>query len=300
MKSQLIGIAAAAVILLNACSKNESSKEDYAIKFDGKISQLLATTNPNGSTTNWINGDQIGVFMVNHNTVTIVEGANNRQYNFSGQFAAITGQEIYYPVSDDKVNFISYYPYKPTANLSTNLPVDIADQSDLSKIDYLWAKSTNGTAGFSKTTGSKVPLNFEHVMSKIIIKPVAGNGLANATSDWINMSLKIKGMETKTSLDLSTGTLSSSSSILDITPFTKAAGSSYEAIIIPKTYAAAAAISMTFTIGTDTYVWNNQANETFENGKEYTYTITINKTGAELSQITINDWDTVTRTGTAI
>jgi hypothetical protein len=113
------------------------------------------------------------------------------------------------------------------------------------------------------------------------------------------MGVKIKGMQTMSSIDLSTGTLGAASGPADITPFVKASGSTYEAIVLPATYATAGAVRFTFEIGNDTYAWASQANEQFEPGKEYTYTITVHKTGVVLGNVTIKDWDTVSRTGTA-
>ncbi|MGF7025671.1 MULTISPECIES: fimbrillin family protein [Sphingobacterium] len=301
MKTQLLTAFSAAVLLLGACAKNDTPDVEHeVINFSGQISQLKATSNPSGASTVWASGDQIGIFMVNHGTTTISENSSNRQYNFNGTvFAPATGQGIYYPVSDSKVDFVAYYPFVPTASLSTVQPIDVSSQNDLSKIDFLWSKATNGVNGFNKSSGTQVPLVFDHKLSKVVIKPTAGTGLDASNADWSAMGVKIKGMQTMSSIDLSTGTLGAASGPADISPFVKASGSTYEAIVLPATYATAGAVRFTFEIGNDTYAWASQANEQFEPGKEYTYTITVHKTGVVLGNVTIKDWDTVSRTGTA-
>ncbi|WP_437920267.1 fimbrillin family protein [Sphingobacterium sp. LRF_L2] len=301
MKTQFLTTLVTGSLLLAACAKNDTPDAEHeVISFSGQISQLKATSNPSGASTVWSSGDQIGIFMVNQGTATISENSDNRQYNFNGTvFAPATGHEIYYPVSDSKVDFVAYYPFVATASLSTVLPIDVSQQNDLSKIDFLWSKATNGTTGFSKTTGTQVPFVFDHTLSKVVIKPTAGTGLDASNADWLAMDVKIKGMNTLSSIDLSTGTLGAASVPADINPFVKATGSTYEAIVLPTTYAAAGAVQFTFEVGSDTYVWSSQANEQFEPGKEYTYTITVSKTGVVLGNVTIEDWGTVSRTGTA-
>lgn len=298
VKKQIFGLFAVAVLLTTSCSKSAVDEPNMSLSFNGQINTLLATTAPTAASTSWTLGDQIGIFMVDQGTTNVTENNSNKAYRYDGtQFSAITGQEIYYPVSDAKVDFISYYPYSSTASLTNDFTVDVSNQSDLSQVDILYAQATNGTTGFSKLTGTKVPLVFDHVLSKIVIKPVAGEGLEANSSLWENKTVTIKGMQSTASLDLSTGRLADYADPTDIVPFTNT--SSYEAIVLPARFSTARAVQFTFEIGGDTYVWYSQANEQFEAGKVYTYTITVNKTGLALDHVSIKDWDVVTRSGVA-
>lgn len=301
MKRQLLAVMAATTILMGSCAKQDDNlNEAKAINFKGKINELLATTNTGTVSTTWMAGDNIGLFMVNNGTDDITENTSNRQYAFSGnQFSPVAGNQIYYPVSNTKVDFISYYPYKSGYTLAAPVVLDVTDQTDLSKIDFLYAKSTNGGAGFSKTAGTNVPLTFDHKLSKIVIKPAAGPGLNSSDPLWNAMGVELVGLNSTCNFDLSTGLLTSPSTPLAITPFVRTAGVSYEAIVIPGVYPTAGSVSFNFQIGSDTYVLQSKANETFEAGKEYTYTIIVNKTGLILSSVTINDWVSVPRTGIA-
>lgn len=300
MKIKWLSSLMTTVILVSSCAKDDATNNDGVLHFNGKINNLQATTTT-GASTAWAQNDQIGIFMTNTGASTVTENNSNKQYSFTGnQFSAILGNEMFYPVNDSKVDFIAYYPYKSGYSLGSPVVLDLKDQSDLSKLDLLYAKSNNGGQGYSKTAGVNVPLTFDHKLSKIIIKPVAGQGMNALDASWTNMKVVINGLNSQGNFDLKAGIVSSVSSPVVIYPFTRTAGTTYESIVIPYQYVAAGTVSFNFEIGTDTFVWNSPANETFDSGKEYTYTITVNKTGVTLGSVTINDWASVYRAGTAL
>lgn len=301
MNRKWLGSLAALCLLACSCAKDNTTGEDLTLKFKGSISNLQATTNTGGNAaTAWSNVDEIGIFMVDHNTTNVTEQHGNRQYRYDGTaFSPAAGHEMYYPVSDTKVDFLAYYPYTNSVSLDAALPIDVSKQDKLADIDVLWAKSNNSSAGFSKTVGVAVPLVFDHKLAKIVIATVAGDGLDTQDLSWKDMSVEIEGMDTKTSLDLATGQLGQSSVPAVIVPFVRVKGSVYDAIVLPAEFTSAGDISFTFTIGADTYVWKSGVNEKFEAGKQYNYSITISKTAVILDNITIQDWTTVSRTGVA-
>lgn len=302
MKRQVLALITASAIVMGSCAKQDDNLNDTrAISFNGKITNLSATTNLGSTSTSWVTGDNIGLFMVGNGTTDIVENTSNRQYAYSGtQFSPVTGNEIYYPVSDSKVDFIAYYPYKVSNSLGTSVTLNTTDQRDQSQLDFLYAHATNGGVGFNKTSGVSVPLLFDHKLSRVIIKPVSGTGLNSSDANWKNMAVSIEGLYTTCNFDMSTGTLSSESNTATVIPFIRTEGVSYEAIVIPSQYALAGDVRFNFKIGADTYTLRSQANETFETGKEYTYTVVVNKIGVELGTVTINDWASVPRAGTAM
>lgn len=302
MKRELLAVCTAATVLLGSCAKRDDNlNELQAISFKGKINELLATMNTGAAATSWLAGDKIGVFMVDNGTVDITENNSNRAYVFSAnQFSPEIGQEVYYPVSNSSVDFIAYYPYQTGSILTTAVSLNVADQNDLQKIDFLYAKSTNAGVGFNKTAGTGVPLIFDHTLSKIVIKPEAGAGLDSSDPIWNTMGITIEGLNTTCDFDLSTGLLSNISKPATIIPFVRTAGIRYEAIVIPEVYATAGAVTFNFQIGSDIFTLKSKANETFEAGKEYTYTVTVNKTGLALDNVTIKDWTSESRLGNAI
>lgn len=293
MKTALLSSLALTAVLFASCTKEKGRMEEYqAIQFDARINQQKATSSGSGLlSTSWSANDKIGIFMLDQGSNTVSGGHANRAYSYVGSaFTPDAGQEIYYPVSDSKVDFIAYYPFKAGSAIGTPFPISVASQTDLGAIDVLWVKSTNGTTGFNKSATALVPLAFDHKLSKIVINTSAGAGLSGTAGDWTSMAVKIKGMNSTAVLDLATGIVSGNTAPADIMPFVRSAGAKYEAIVLPETFTAAGAVQITFTIGADTYTWSSQANATFEAGKEYTYNITVSKTGVSLGAVTIVDW----------
>lgn len=299
MKRKWLGSLVAMFMLVSSCSKDTTSEENNAISFSGKINNLQAIVNT-GVSTGWLPSDQIGVFMLNAGTVIPYDNTVNIPYSFQGgQFGpASAGYQMFYPINDSKVDFIAYYPYVAGRTLVSSVLVDVGTQGNQANIDILYAKSTNSGDGFNKTSGTNVPLTFDHKLSKIVIRPIMGDGMV-LSPEWNLMSILVEGMKTTASLDLSTGTLSSQNTIKNIMPIASVIGTNYEAIVIPQDFSTAGTLKFSFQIGTDKFVWNSPANENFESGKEYTYTIVINKTGVVLGAVTVNNWIFTTRTGIA-
>lgn len=302
MKTKLLTALALSVGLFLSCNKDRDEPEKQAIHFDAHINQQVATSTTGGSlVTNWENSDKIGIFMVNQGTSTITEGHSNRSYTYDGtSFKPDTGNEMFYPVSDARVDFVAYYPHSAGAVLGTAMAISVANQTDLGAIDYLWVKATNGTTGFNKSTGPNVPLNFDHKLCKIVINTLPGAGLTTSTTGWSTMTVTIKGLNTTAVMDLFSGVVSGNAAPVDISPFARTAGAKYEAIVLPETFAAAGAVQFTFAIGSETYTWSSPANEAFAAGLEYTYDITINRVGVTLATVSIKDWVAAPdKTGTA-
>jgi len=298
MKKSLIVISA---LFLVSCTKKPTVELDNPIEFTGRISNIQATTNTGTVSTSWLTNDEIGIFMVNNVNNNVIEDNSNRKYIYSGaKFNPSADADIYYPMSDSKVGFIAYYPYKSGTSLGALVPINIADQSNQVSLDFLYAKSNNNGLGYNKTTGANVSLLFDHKMSKVVIKLSAGDGLANTSANWRNMKVTLNGFNTMCNFDLVTGIISSASTPLSIIPYTRTVATVYEAIVIPGTYQNPGAINFNFEIAGENYVWRSSANEEFESGKEYTYNITVNKTGIAMGNVTINDWITAYRSGTAL
>lgn len=301
MKTQLLTSIALVALMFSSCSKVDNLKEETSDQVRFTAGMKKATIN-NGITSSWQTGDQIGIFMLNTGTADVYGGMANKLYVTSDgiAFAPQTGHEIYYPVSDSRVDFIAYYPYRPSITaLGDNYEIDLSTQANLAQNDLLWVKVNNGNNGYNKSTAGQVPLEFEHKLSKIAIVPNASTGMDDASLDWANMTVQVTGMNTAADFDLSTGTLSNPSAALAVAPFAKTAGALYEAIVLPATFAAAGDLQISFTVGTDVFVWKAAAGEQFEAGKQYTISLDIEKTGVNLSGITITDWATESRTGIA-
>lgn len=278
--------------LLNSCTRDEpyaDSSNPVAVQF---TSDITATPQSRVSGSLWDDNDEVGIFMVKHgqslNINTIVEGADNRFYrtNAGGNFSPATiDQAVYFPQNGDKVDFISYYPYKtPLSNYVYQ--VNTTNQSNPALLDLLYAFGNNSAAGYDKNN-STVALTFKHKMSQFTINTSAGAGLTSA--QLAGMSVSIQGLNTTAGLNLTNGNFENPGNPASVTPQMITAGQKYEAILIPQSNIAGSKVSFTVS-GLGTFDWDI-SDKTFASGKHYTYTVTISKTGITVSPCTITDWN---------
>ncbi|MDR2497790.1 MAG: fimbrillin family protein [Tannerellaceae bacterium] len=198
---------------LQACVTEEvylykDLQESFAVRFSSYNSGIPTRTN--SSDNSWVAGDSIGIYMLLEPDNDIANStADNRLYYATtlddGQitFVAGEGHQIFYPSTAGAVNFIAYYPYKPTGKRQGDIqnyeyPVDVSKQHNLASIDILY-----GTSDLPQTAStSPINLQFRHLLTKIIvhISPEAGVVLHN-------MKAIINGMPTKAQLHLNSGNL---------------------------------------------------------------------------------------------
>ncbi|MDR2496591.1 MAG: fimbrillin family protein [Tannerellaceae bacterium] len=252
----LLALTGLAFIVLQACS-TEDTYLQQGDKPSGPTAVKFSSHSPATRTTNggeeWVIGDSVGVYMMYDATPIASNKAANKLYtvtNQSGQPDNLqpgnAAQTIYWE-SGQAMSFISYYPYKPvgTGGISAGFlyPIDVRQQFDSAHIDVLYAETkTAYPAGLQNgTLGGHVPLDFKHVLSKIII---------NVNAETNNSDIYLPGMEAiigntpiLTTLDLADGTLGASPQIGNIgmagvdprqrTDQALKADTTYEAIIIP-------------------------------------------------------------------
>lgn len=278
--------AIAALILMSSCSKTDDIGSNGALNLKAQIGK--AATKAGG--TSWSAGDAIGVFMVNNGTTTIAENAANKKYATTGtsSFTAVSGSEIFFPMDGSSVDFIAYYPYSSTISaLTDSYSIDVSDQSTPASIDLLWAKADNAGTGYSKTAMT-ASLNFSHKLTRLIINIAAGTGMSGSLS---GTSVTINNTNTTNTMSLTDGTLGTAASPADITPKTDTDGSSYSAILIPGSYQN---FVMTFTKNGETFTWTPTNGLAFAAGTEYTYNITLDRTGVTIDGCTITPWSSGT------
>lgn len=264
-----------------------------------------ADTDPATRASNnlWALNDKIGVFMVKNGTISSMGTASNRlatniqyQTTAAGESVSLTpvSSPIYYPMGDDKVNFVAYYPYTATLPTATTYAVNVgtvAAYADLAKVDLLYHSSTDAYSRYNAAAS----LTFKHKLSKVVINVTRGAGV---TSDLkAGMVTKITGTPTKAAFDLTKGTLGSlnTTTLMNVAPQQTAtsAATKYvaEAILVPHaagtTYTNRA---MTFTINDITYTYAIPTTVTFEEGKVYTYNLILSAAGVVLKETTISNW----------
>jgi hypothetical protein len=196
--------------LLQACITEDTiipatMPEAVPVRFSSDNSGIPTRT---GSGDNaWMAGDSIGIYMMSEPENNLANSiADNRAYRVTTSdngdiaFTAGSSQTIFYPF-DGNVNFVAYYPYKPTGGKPGNIsnyvyPVDVSRQQNLALIDVLYGANETPQAYGSEA----VNLKFEHKLSKIVLYITSDPGVVLHDMKGI-----INGMPAMASLNLNTG-----------------------------------------------------------------------------------------------
>lgn len=305
MKTRFLSVLAISTILLSSCSNDDNTTEvnDGRVQFTSGVS--ANQTKVSGTDGNqWEGNEAIGIYMVNTGLTTIAENAENIEYTTTSTGTAATFTSttpIYYPVdATQKVDFIAYHPHSASVN-SYVYAVNTATQTNQSAIDLMRATADNSGSGYDKTQGaSYINLTFDHKLTKVIFNttPDTNNGLVQA--DLANMTVTIKGLNTKANYNIDTDVLDTPTTVADIATKTTTAGTLYEAIVVPQ--------SFLINIVTVEFALNNAKNEVFvyevpatifATAEKHIFDVKVQRTGVQVRG-TINPWQSVGAvTGTA-
>lgn len=300
---RILLLAAATAMTLASCDKNETEQPyDGRVQFTSGITASHTRVAIDNKKSVWEANDPVGIYMVDHGTTNISEGAANVKYLAGNGGAATTfapaATPIYYPLSENgTVDFIAYHPYRDgVADYAYH--VDVSDQSSQTALDLMLAKADKAGTGYDKTDGEKnqaVDFTFTHQLAKLMLTVKKGDGVKGDVS-----AVSIEGMNTKASFDLKGAAgLTGAGTPLAITPRTITPGVAYEAILLP-TSSITDGHTVTFVADGETYTWNMKDDiASLEAGKMYEYEITVTKyavgaTGA------IKDWATTDTTGSGV
>lgn len=214
---------------------------------------------------------------------------------------ALTGDAMYFPQTGNKVNIYAFHHAKvsvPPAfgiSLTYLVEVDQTTEANYAKSDIAYAKATN----VARTT-SAVSLNFYHLLSKVEVVLKEGSGDQNFLFDISKMEILGTYQGASITLDkttdpdkftVSTGAAIEAISIdTDVTAKDATTEVLNEAIIVPQTLNADTEF-IRITLNSGGVFTYKLANETtFESGKKYKYTITVNQTGLSVAT-SITNWN---------
>ena len=284
----------------------------YPMTFTASVDGLAApnpasraTTDVNGQTS-WQENDPVAISMDG--------GANHKVYKISdaGIGAMIADGEantLYWQKSDETKNLAAWHPVSCTIGSNTGSgEVSITDQRSgfgtLENILHAPARD------YTYSNGGSVAFTFRHALAKVKVALKKGDGIEE--SDLSNAIVTFTGYTAGTlgygGMTDSEGMTGSEGSNGDISPKaeTPAGGgaATYTALVIPQQMKGKKFIKVTIGTGgaaRDYYytpTGNNDAN--LEAGKQYNYTITVKKTGLEVT-VTGNgvSWTDESITGTS-
>ncbi len=277
-----LAIAASAMI---ACSSDDTTSSPQGNKMPVRFNAGM-NVGSHDTENSWTAGDKIGIFMTGAgqtlSSSAISEGVDNVAYENNGGngFLPVSGgKTIYFPI-EGNVDFYAYYPQTTVTDYKVAL--NVADQTRLEAIDFMYAKTT----GCNKAK-PQVELKFNHKLAKLVLDIQPGDGLSQ--EDLANLTIKVKGQKTTATYNLADATISGEGSPADVTMHTATAGKKYEAILLP-TAETSRVLEFDLNNGHDApFVWTMPTK--LDAGSKYYYTVVkLSRTAVEVSG-TIEPWN---------
>lgn len=283
---------AAALILTAGCTNDNEGTDTTA---DGRVALQLTGgihVQTRAHDTFWDKGDQIGIYMFAAGSTTVLEGVENIPYRTAegdGKFAP-SGTVIYFPTDGSHVDFRAWYPYQDVAEKWT---ADLTDQSSQAALDLMTAYAKSSTEPKGTTYNKNQPavrLNFSHRLTKLVLNITGGSGVSDA--ELAGLKVEITKQWKTATYDSDFDALGFEESSADIALLTAADGKSAEAILFPDdlTPNLTTGRQLLFTLATgEKFRWNIPNEKGFNAGEKNIYTISINRSGLEVTS-EITDW----------
>lgn len=309
LKSKLILFATlmVAMVLSFSCSENEGNGPTPP---DGEVQAIFSTdielsvvekTRVDGD--KWEVDDEVGIYMVQHGTTLpagLVSGVANRKYKVLASTTdakdvlkpATNDDGIYFPMDASTVDFIAYYPYKPSSELvNFKYPINLATQTAPSKHDLIYS-----TGGTGNSYNNAVTLSFNHMLSNITLDISRGHGITD--DKFQAKTVSVNGTPATASFFLGDGKLSDIGAVAPITATSKnAAGTLYEIIVLPHTVGSYKGRYVNIAFDGKDFQWYIPDGIEIEQGKRYVYQMNLTANGLEMTNFSIEPWENTTDIG---
>jgi endonuclease G len=159
------------------------------------------------------------------------------------------------------VDLWAYYPYDPAAT-DFSVPVDIADQSNQSRLDVLHG-AVGGVGSFSTPSA----FTFGRRMTRLVFNVTAGQGISSLAG----LTATVSGVPTRATFDAKSGTMSVEGG--SVAPFEGKVTVSGTTALVEITMLPDAQPTISFTLAGHPFVWH--AGRTLAEGLRYTYSVTL-------------------------
>ena len=286
-------------ILLTSCSNDENqiSDIDRTIRLIPKIEGHLVGTRAveNAATqhgSGFVDGEEFFVDIFYTGTTDEIPSFYDYGSRYENPYSSgkiNIGDDITFPLDGSAIDVLSFYP--SNINGSSWLANDdffrVQTDQSLDKnyqlSDYMWAFAEG------KFAGESIDLNFNHVMSKIIVKLNGYEGTAS------NYSVTINQVQTYTKLDnhgtqnVAIGTTAEEDKEIDNIQMGTYGDAGVTAIVIPQKISSGH-ILFKVNVDSNEYTYTTGSEITFETG--HVYTFTLNFTGVNIStgNLSIEPW----------
>lgn len=300
MKNQFTIIA---IILATSVITGCNNQQEETVPTDNILqlsSQIKAPTR--ATDAGFTTGDKIGLYAVAWTSdVPSAPGtltptgnySDNIMFSSDGAGGLTSMTDIHYPDGTTQLDLYAYYPWNSEGQASPsgikiNIETDQSVADAYTRSDVMVATTT----GISRQK-TAVPLAFDHILSKVTIELVNGEGYSSL-SDLLPAQVKILNVIT----DAAFGLVNSPAILIgearnDITPagtFALATGklTGLSGIVIPQAIGANTPL-LTITIGSNSFHYTPAEDIFFEPNKVTNFLITVNKTGLNVTA-SINPW----------
>ena len=296
---------------LAACSNDENMVDNGPV--EARVTAGLNAPDTRAIGTNW-NADEIGVWVKDAPTSDMENLYKNVLYTTTStgataEFTAATGQGIFFQDATETVTFAAYAPYQPSTDNATlpgdNGKVDVDTETNNTEplqegIDFLFAEGatatrTNNTVTFTNNTGG-ADHSFHHKMAQLNVVFQVSTSDGFAANQIFGGTFNFGGLIHKGTFNVTDGTTKTTESAVvdwDISgcKHTDAATTrTYSLILLPQDLSGNP-LKVAVGIDGQTYYNSDAINPNLQAGNTYTYTITVKKTGLQVSGCTITNWN---------
>ena len=278
MKTRFFAFAALALSLA-ACNNDNENLNDgpVAAQFIADIHKAVSTR-VNSEGTGFTDGDRIGITGAGFTNVPYVKE--------SGQFVP-GGTVIYFNDTETKT-FNAYYPYQADGGTVT---VSTAADKQGSGIDFLFASGATGDT-HNPTVNFTGDHAFKHCMSLIKFTFKAGDGISFSETDPAGYTLY--GLKHEGTFDTATGTTAVTAASESLITMQLNGATTSQVIILPQEVTKPLKLSVSYN--GQSYNAQLKQPETptadfYTAGYAYTYIVTLNNKDIEVSEPTINPWE---------
>lgn len=287
MRKTLLLVAVAGIAVCS-CKKPGPDPVPPTPEPDKILIRLSTDISVKATDSGYENGDMIGIYTVNHTDGTpgsLADSGNhldNTRFTFDGtEWKA--DSEVYWADQSTPADFYCYYPYTESVADVTALTFSV--QEDQSTLDnYKASELLYGKTEGAQPSADPVKITTRHALSNVIIYMVPGNGYTEETLAAEEIGVTVTGIKTTAKLNLATGKTSADGELKDIIPYKENAY--WKALVVPQDIIGKEIIKV--TVGTDVYTLNQTV--TFEQNKQHTCTLTINRIGEGVN-ISIGGWE---------
>lgn len=303
-KYHLSVIFAATLALASCTSDNEPATPDNG-PVAAQVNASIEGTMTRASGTAWAVDDCIGISTVGSGLTQY----ENIPYKYVAAQFSPAGNAIYFQDAQETVTFNAYYPFGGTAgsmpaaiDATTTANDQTAEQQP--KIDFLFAEGATGSKA-NPTVDFIDDHAFRHCMSQITLTFIEGTDMSfdgNSLSSYTLQGLKLSG-----TFDPATGTAQPKGdaqaedldmALTDVT-VDKAQYTAPSVILFPQEMGGQ--IGLEVTVNGQTYkakLTIPDSKQALEAGNNYTWPVTVSKTGMSVGQAEITGWKAVQGDGT--